>query len=243
MSSNFKPVPTNRELVAARNAQASVPAPAMRPVAEARAEYNASYRDRYTAYLEEVCPSSISGRLVKFKDGVFYTTDDGKPVDKDAEFILLATETLVGWIRFNGEGQAPDRRMGLLFDGFEVPTRPSLGDTDETQWEVGLNGLPADPWSHQHCIVLQNTTTHELFTFTTTSVTGRRAVGDALKHFMRMQRTAPGELPIVRLGTGGFNHKDSRVGFVEVPKFIITGRTSKTGAAKPEMSDSLDHLF
>jgi hypothetical protein len=91
--------------------------------------------------------------------------------------------------------------------------------------------------------VLQHATTHELFTFTTTSTTGRRAVGEALKHYQRMQRTAPGELPIVRLSTGGFNHKDSRVGWVEVPKFIITGRTSKAGAAKPERSDSLNSLF
>jgi hypothetical protein len=243
VSSNFKP-PSNRELMAARPAQAPAAAPAtMRPVAEARAEYNAAYRDRYTKYLDEVCPSTISGRLVRFKDGGFHTTDDGKPVDKDAEFILLAPETQIGWIRFRGEGEAPERVMGLLFDGFEIPSRASLGDTDPSQWEVGLNGLPADPWAHQHSVVLQNAVTHELLTFTTTSVTGRRAVGEALKHYMRMQRTAPGELPIVRLGTGGFNHRDSRVGYVEVPKFIITGRTSKTGAAKPEMSDALDHLF
>jgi hypothetical protein len=243
VSTNFKP-PTNRELIAARVAQApAAPSPApntLRPVAEARAEYNANYKSRY---LDEVAPSTVSGRLLKFKDGGFHTTDDGKPVDKDAEFILLAPETQIGWIRFNGEGETPDRVMGLLFDGFEMPSRESLGDTDPAQWEVGLNGHPADPWSHQQSVVLQNTTTHELFTFTTTSLTGRRAVGEALKHYQRMQRTAPGELPIVRLSTGGFNHKDSRVGWVEVPKFIITGRTSKTGAAKPELSDSLDRLF
>jgi hypothetical protein len=239
VSTTFKP-PTNRDLIAARNMQAPTPSPApavLRPVAEARAEYNASYRNRY---LEDVAPSTVSGRLIKYKDGAFHTTDDGKPVDQDAEFILLAPETQIGWIRFNGEGEAPDRVMGLLFDGFEMPARDSLGDTDPAQWEVGLSGAPNDPWSHQQSVVLQNTTTHELFTFTTTSVTGRRAVGEALKHYLRMQRTAPGELPVVRLGIGGFNHKDSRVGWVEVPKFIITGRTSKTGAAKPELSDSLD---
>jgi hypothetical protein len=75
VSTNFKPVPTNRDLIAARQAQAPTSAPALRPVAEARAEYNASYRSRY---LDEVAPASIAGRLAKFKDGQFITVDDGQ---------------------------------------------------------------------------------------------------------------------------------------------------------------------
>ena len=117
-----------------------------------------TYRQRY---LDEVAPSGIAGRLIKFsKDGVYETTNNqAHPVPEGSEFVLLADDTLVGWIKFNGAGEAPDRRMGLLFDGFEMPPRESLGDLDPTQWEVGLDNQPADPWQHQQCLVLQDTKT------------------------------------------------------------------------------------
>jgi hypothetical protein len=232
LTTTFKPTPTARELVAARNANAPATAE-LRPVAEARREYNASYKSRY---LDEVAPTSIVGRLIKFsKDGEFITQDDGATIAKDAEFVLLAEETQIGWIRFNGEGEAPERVMGLLFYGFEFPSRESLGDDDPSTWEKGLNNEPSDPWQHQQNIVLQNRTTQELFTFSTSSKTGRRAVGNVLKHYDRMQRTAPGELPIVKLAKGGYEHKDSRVGWVDTPVFVVVGRTSKTGTAKPDL--------
>ena len=203
MSQAFKPTPTARELVAARNAQAPATAPAMRPVAEARAEYNATYRSRY---LDEVAPQSIAGRLIKFKDGTYTTPDDGKTIAETNEFVLLGEETMIGWIKFNGTGEAPERNMGLLFDGWVMPPREELGDMDPGKWELGLDGQPSDPWQHQQLIVLQNIATQELFTFSTSSKTGRRAVGELLRHFERMQRSRPGELPVVRLGTGGYKH-------------------------------------
>ena len=146
MSQAFKPMPTARELIAARQAQAPTPAPKeLRPVAVARAEYNSTYRSRY---LDEVAPASIAGRLIKFsKDGDFTTTDDNKPLPEDAEYVLLAEETQIGWLKFNGAGEAPERHMGLLFDGYEMPTRESLGDLDPSEWELGLDNQPADPWS------------------------------------------------------------------------------------------------
>ena len=51
--------------------------------------------------------------------------------------------------------------------------------------------------------------TDEFFTFTTSSRTGRRAVGNLLRHYDRMQRANPDEYPVVRLKQGGFEHKDS----------------------------------
>ena len=230
MSTNFKPVPTNRDLIAARQAQAPAAAPAYdKPLAAARAEYNASYESRY---LDEVAPASIAGRLCKFKDGQFITVDDGQPMSADAEYVALCDETLVGWKRFNGPGQAPEVHMGLLFDGFEMPERASLGDLDPTTWELGLDNQPQDPWQHEQCLVLQNTATQELFTFTTSSKTGRRAVGNLLRHYSRMQRSRPAELPVVRLNTGGYKHSDARVGFVTTPVFVVVGRAPRDGAAK-----------
>jgi hypothetical protein len=203
MTNAVKRTPTNRELVPARQAQA--PMAAVAPAAKVPAPVTPTsvpYRNRY---LDEVAPSGIAGRLIKFnKDGAYVTIDDDQEVAENAEFILLADDTLVGWIKFNGVGEAPERHMGLLFDGYEVPQRESLGDLDPAQWDLGLDNQPQDPWQHQHNIVLQNTESSELFTFSTTSKTGRRAVGNLLRHYERMQKTRPNELPVIRLGKGGF---------------------------------------
>jgi hypothetical protein len=158
-------------------------------------------RTNVQRYVDEIAPASIVGRLIKFgKEGVFVTADDSEPVPEMADFLALCDETLVGWIKFHRDDDTPpERAMGVLYDGFLMPRRETLGDTDATRWEPGLSGQPEDPWRHQICLVLQNTETKEFYTFATTSLTGRRAVGNLLKHYDRMQRTNPGEVPVVRL--------------------------------------------
>ena len=236
---NVSRTPTAKELTAARRAQAPTPAPAPQvpaTQAPARAVVPATPENYRQRYLDEVAPSSIAGRLIKFKEGSYITTDDEKEVPEGAEFILLADDTLIGWIKFNGEGEPPERVMGLLFDDFVMPPVESLPDRDKSKWELGLDGEPADPWQHQQCIVLQETETAELFTFSTSSKTGRRAVGNLLRHFTRMQKTHPDQLPVIRLGKSGFEHKDKRVGFVDTPVFVVCGRAPRDSAAKPDTS-------
>jgi hypothetical protein len=193
------------------------------------------------AYIDEIAPASMVGRMVKFnKDGNFVTADDDAGISDDVDFVALCDQTLVGWIKFNGEGQPPDRHMGLLYDGFAMPARSTLGDDDPTTWEI-FNGQPQDPWQHQIYLVLERRDeTRELFTFVTSSVTGRRAIGNLLRHFDRMEKTKADAYPIVRLKVGGFNHRDERVGWVKVPVIAIVGRTPKETAAKPDSSLSAD---
>jgi len=198
-------------------------------------------------YLDEVAPASIVGRLVKFtKEGSFATADDGEPVSGEHDFLVLADETLVGWIRFRDDGSPPDRIQGLLYEGFVPPAREALGDTDPAAWPIGISGGgPADPWQHQMCLVLQHRDTHEMYTFATTSVTGRRAVGNLLKHYDRLRRgSADGQIPIVKLRAGGFNHRDPRIGWVPTPVFAVVGAADRANAAhrpsnKEELQDSI----
>jgi hypothetical protein len=192
-------------------------------------------------YVDSIAPANIVGRMIKFsKDGNFVTSDDDEAVDENVEFIALCDETLIGWIKFNGDDAPPDRVHGLLYDGFMMPARHALGDTDKTRWQPGLGGMPEDPWKHQICLPLQNVETHELFTFVTTSQTGRRAIGNLLRHFDRMQRKDATEVPVVKLKPGGFNHRDSRVGWVATPQFCIVGRVPRDSAAKPNTSVAAD---
>jgi len=224
----------------AANNTAAAPAATVPALKASTAVAAVDNRNAVQAYLDDVAPASIVGRMIKFDtNGKFVTPDDDAQVEEGAEFVALADQTLVGWIRFN-EGEAPTRHMGLLYDGFRMPLRNSLGDTDESQWATGLSGQPDDPWKHQIYLVLQHTGTTELFTFVTSSATGRRAAGNLLRHYDRMLRTNPGELPVVRLKTGGFQHRDDRVGFVPTPVFAVVGRAPRDSVAKPDTSPSSD---
>jgi hypothetical protein len=194
-------------------------------------------------YVDDIAPASIVGRMIKFnKDGNYVTHDDGAVIGDDVDFVALVDQTLVGWIKFNGECAPPDRIMGLLYDGFVMPYRDTLGDDDQSTWEMGLDGKPADPWQHHIYSVLQSGDTHELFTFVTSSITGRRAVGNLLRHYDRMQKSpvTADFYPIVRLKVGGFQHRDDRVGWVKVPVITVVGRHPKDNAAKPDGSLSTD---
>jgi hypothetical protein len=198
-------------------------------------------RSELERYLDEIAPASIVGRLIKFgKEGKCVTADDGEPIAEGSEFTALADQTLAGWIKFNGEGQPPDRCQGLLYDGFVMPPRETMGDVDQTKWPEGLDKQPADPWQHQMCLVLQNTETSQLFTFATSSKTGRRAIGTLLRHYNRMLKTDPGQYPVVKLQAGGFHHPDARIGWVATPMFTVVGRRSRDSAAKPDTSLGAD---
>jgi hypothetical protein len=200
-------------------------------------------RDSVSTYLDEIAPGSIVGRMVKFsKDGRFVFHDDDSDVPEDAEFVACCDQTLIGWIKFNKDGAPPDRHMGLLYANFRMPPRDSLGDTDESQWEPGLSGMPADPWQHQVYLVLQRTGTSEFATFVTSSRTGRRAVGNLLRHYERTTKAHPDELPVVRLRAGGFNHKDERIGWVPTPVFVVVGRAERDASMVPPDTSPSGHL-
>jgi hypothetical protein len=161
----------------------------------------------------------------------------------------VAPASIVGrMIKFGKEGQfvTPDDGEPIAVDA-EWP-RESLGDLDESQWPIGLDNLPADPWQHQMYLVLQRTTTMEMFTFVTSSKTGRRAVGNLLRHYDRVRKAHPDDCPVVRLKVGGFPHDDDRVGWVKVPVFVVVGRRPRDSSAIPDttpggdLNDSIPHL-
>jgi hypothetical protein len=222
---------TARELVARRKLQEVSQAKTTAVALPDNREYAARY-------LDECDPGGTSGRLIKFdgKAGVFRTIDDDKEVSEKTTFLCLADETAVGWIKFAGEGEAPTRIMGLLFDDWQMPPREALGELDKSKWDLGLDNEPQDPWLHQQAIVLQDVESREIFTFTTTSKTGRRSVSRLLRHYRRLRKDHPGDIPLIRLQSGSFEHRDSRVGRVFVPVFVVVGRAPRDSGTAPDTS-------
>jgi hypothetical protein len=216
--------------------------PPAQEVVPVKAALPAAPGDSVTAYLDEIAPvGAIVGRLLKFSKGRFFTSDDDKDVPENARFTVLAEETLVGWVRFRPDS-APDRVQGLLYGGFQMPPRGVLGDTDQNTWEVGLDNKPSDPWQHHLQLVLQEAGSGELYTFVTSTPTGRSAVGKLLRHYERTKKKQPDELPVVQLRVGGFPHKDPRVGWVATPTFVVCGSTNANGVPKSAAEELNDKI-
>jgi len=208
-------------------------ATAAKPVVAPAPSTAVAVKDRNSDYLQrylEATPSPTPGRIVGLsKEGQIVYRDDQTEVP-DHVYVVLDEETLIGWIKFTGDGSPPERQMGLIAEGFVPPSRESLGDLDEAEWSEGINGSPEDPWRFQICIVLQDTETDELVTFTTVSLTGRNAANRLLHHCQRVKRMHPGSLALVRLRVGSYTNK--RGIKVAVPNFVGCGHTSDESAAK-----------
>jgi hypothetical protein len=124
-----KRTPTARELVAARQQRVTrQPQPPLKPAGKETPVAPVDNRSHRQRLLDELDPSGLVGRRIKFsKDATFVTADDEKEIAKDAEFAALCDQTLHGFLKFNGPGEAPSPIMGLFYDdGFVLPSVESL---------------------------------------------------------------------------------------------------------------------
>ena len=77
----------------------------------------------------------------------------------------------------------------------------------------------------------------------TSSKTGRAPSAMLLKHYDRLRKDHPGMVPLVRLRSGGFQHKDPRVGWVNKPMFVIVrepGRPTRSPSLTRRTAGILD---
>ena len=72
------------------------------------------------------------GLLLKFVKGKYEVGDDEVPLG--TQFVAHIDQLARGWIKFI-DSQVADRRIGMVADGYKLPAREELGDTDETRWE------------------------------------------------------------------------------------------------------------
>ena len=55
-----------------------------------------------------------------------------------------------------------------------------------------------------------------------------------------MRKKDDDHYPVVRLKVSGYNHRDDRVGWVNVPVLAVVGRAPKDSTAKPNTSPAAD---
>jgi hypothetical protein len=197
-------------------------------------------------YLNDYATGSIPGTLCRYngKDGQ-YVKIDGEPLelgDTDT-FVFLSDQVWTGWIKFDrsDDHKPPECIQGLLADGFRMPPRDSLGDTDKSLWPTGLSGFPEDPWKHQIVILLQHCTTGELLAFLATNPTSRNACHELMRHCERRKRIA-NDYPQVRLKSGGYERKEPPRVWVHKPTFAVVGHQPKSDVVKAAAGNIADDL-
>jgi hypothetical protein len=250
MEAKTRKIPTADEVMAQQLRDAApkavaAPTPATAPkpnggnaVVTAKVNLPTTGLDAVENYVAEIASSMVVGTVIKFsKEGKHIRRDTEEEISPETGFVFHAPQVVAGYQKFaTEEGEETQRIMGMIYEGFVVPPVSELPDRDESQWPEGLSGRPEDPWKHTIFAVLQQAGTDEMFTFITNSKTGRRAVGELLRHYNRMRKSHPGELPVVRLKVGGFQAKDERVGWVKTPVFVVVGRVKEDSAEKPDTS-------
>jgi hypothetical protein len=196
-----------------------------------------AYRTKYFAD-----NAGSQGTFCQFdgKAGKFVRTSD-KTELPGGTYTALIDGMQIGWLKFNGEGEPPTEEVGLIYDGYVMPLRNSLGNLDPGEWAEGLNGEPQDPWLHVNRIPFEHCDSGEIFLFSTTSKTGRRAAANLASAYNRTRRSSSQHLvPIVRLETSSFKHRDARIGHVKVPVFAIEKWVPRDSASEPALVEMLN---
>ena len=141
------------------------------------------------------------GKLLKFNKGEWLIGED--TVSEGTEYIAFIDEVARGWIKFEDKS-VTDRRIVKVAAG-HPPKREELGDTDSSQWEIGDDGKPRDPYVFQWLLPMSPVEAEgDLTVYATASKGGIGAIGLLCKVYGRSQRN--GLLPIVALKTTSYKH-------------------------------------
>jgi hypothetical protein len=154
----------------------------------------------------------IRGQLLKFADGRWKVGNEGIPVDDGMQLIVLSVAQ--AWVRLR-KGEKP--QYVWRQPGGKLPSRETLSDRDEREWEPGLDGRAQDPWRDTRFVWF---TTHNgaLFTFTNASWRGRTGVVELADQIQNMRHAQPNARAVVELDS---TPRKDRFGIKPGPVFHI----------------------
>lgn len=181
----------------------------------------------FEQYSEAAAGSRIVGDLLKFTKGDWLRGQDQEDVEVGTRLVANVAELMVGWVKWEG-GAPSDQRMGRVAEGFSPPSRSSLGDTEESEWELDEDGNARDPWQRSNYLLLKDEDGEGLLTFAASSKGSLNAVGELAGAYGKRIRQRPNELPIIELGVGKYKHKNSAYGWIKFPTLKVVGWVDRT---------------
>jgi hypothetical protein len=177
----------------------------------------------------EIATEHGSQTILKYIKGDWLIGEDEVPLG--TKYVAFIDELACGFIKFN-EDEAPDVHLAKVkFGRDKLPKRDGCGDVDQSEWEVGDDGKPKDPWQPIMQLPLSPVDhVGELVVFSAIGEGGARgAVADLCGVYDRSPRH--GLLPIIALGTRHYMHK--KYGKVHVPVLKLES-WHRTGLAESE---------
>jgi hypothetical protein len=156
----------------------------------------------------------IKGTFIKCTDG-HWTDRDGIALQPDLRALVLATtRALQRW-----ENKLPVETVMRSSDG-TLPDPDTLNaGIPRSQWEIGLDGQPREPWSRQFVAYLLDPDRAALLTYANSTIGSRIAVCD-LEDKIRWKRALSGQdvLPLVKFESKVLK---TRFGTKQRPEFAI----------------------
>lgn len=191
----------------------------------------------------------MPGELLSFKKGIFYVgtgpTEKRAKLKHGTELVANVPNLVLYWQKF---ADGVPQMEGLCYPLIgEVPAaRDTLGDTDESKWEISRDekGKPEfdsrtgepkrnDPWNLVTSLIMRDADDN-LYRFETVSYSGKTAVGQFVGEWSKeAKRHGPNELPIIELGSDLKTRKGSKDTYA-IPTFTITGWVEATEIDFPE---------
>lgn len=165
--------------------------------------------------------SSLVGQRLKFSKGDWLFGPNSSELKSGTKLISIGDTIRAGYIKWV-DNRPASTHMTVLADSPMLPKRETLGDTDQAQWEIGMNGTPDDPWKLTFEGVFRNPDDAEdLYTFATSSTGGRNAMANLAKAYLSHRRMSPNEYAIVELGVSSYKHPNKNYGIIKNPTFEI----------------------
>ena len=113
-------------------------------------------------------------------------------------------------------------QLASIANAESLPFRNELGDHDETQWELGLDGKPRDPWVYGHRQIMKGWDDEaKVYTFRTSSFGGKRALQMLYRAYEMEKGEHPGCAPVIELNQEKVLNKI--FGLIPEPRFPIIG--------------------
>jgi|HubBroStandDraft_6_1064221.scaffolds.fasta_scaffold1554654_2 hypothetical protein len=125
------------------------------------------------------------GALLKYSKGHYFVGTDEIPMG--TEYLAHVHLWVRGYVKFKG-GALIEHKVGKVADGFVIPEREDLDETDSSTWETSPSGEAKDPWTKQSYLPLENLETGEVVTFVSGSVGGPPSRVEALRASVKAHR-------------------------------------------------------